>query len=94
MLRRTIRIVPQLIACITVGAVASNAQDGLDGFWESDGFGYVFAIAGPNLKAFEVTATTCVASFMALKVRGSQGADAAAFRSDEGVYRVRSSKGG
>ncbi len=48
--------------------VTSSAQaDSLDGFWRSQGYGYVFEIKGPDLKAFEVTATTCVPGLSATR---------------------------
>ena len=37
----------------------------IDGYWKSQGYGYVFAIHGPVLDAYEVTATTCVRGFTA-----------------------------
>jgi Peptidase family S41/Tricorn protease C1 domain len=86
---RMIRTVLQLIACVAVTAAASSAQESLDGFWESEGFGYVFAISGRSLKAFEVTATTCVASFTAQRLPNSQPGRAATFRSKEDVFFVR-----
>lgn len=83
------KIALQLIAIVTLGQTVPGAEYRLDGIWESDGFGYVFAIAGRNLTAFEVTATTCVASFTAQRVQGVQSADAAIFRSSEDVYLIR-----
>jgi hypothetical protein len=89
MLRRTMRTASQLIAFVSVGAIFAGAQDRLDGIWESDGFGYVFTITGRSLKAFEVTATTCVAGFTAQRVQGAQAAGAAVFRAEDDVYRLR-----
>jgi hypothetical protein len=37
----------------------------IDGYWRSQGYGFAFEIKGPDLKAYEVTASTCVPSFTA-----------------------------
>ena len=47
-----------LAASLVVGE--RGAGGSLDGIWQSQGYGYVFEIQGPRLKAFEVTSTTCV----------------------------------
>jgi hypothetical protein len=43
----------------------------LDGVWQSEGFGNVYEISSSSLRAFEVTATTCVASFTAKRLAAS-----------------------
>lgn len=45
-------------------ATFAGAQS-FDGIWRSQGYGFVFEIHGPALKAFEVTASTCVPGFTA-----------------------------
>ena len=45
-----------------VAGVAPSQPSSMDGVWRSQGYGNVFEINGPTLKAFEVTNTTCVAS--------------------------------
>lgn len=89
MFRKVSRIALQSLTWIVVGVSECKGQTDLDGFWQSDGFGYVFSITGSNLQAFEVTAATCVASFSASKVRGSHLGGDAEFRSEDDLYRVR-----
>src|SRR5262245_46987501 len=67
----------------TAGALARS----LDGPWQSQGYGYVVEVRGPDLKEFEVTSTTCVLGFTArlhpTTIAGDPGT-AAVFVSDEG----------
>lgn len=83
MRRRTLRTALPLIAWVATAAGTLGAQDLLDGYWESDGFGYAFVISGQSLRAFEVTATTCVASSTARRQRGSKPGNELTFRSTE-----------
>jgi hypothetical protein len=86
-----IKLIAAAVMLITM-TNASEARDSLDGFWESDGYGYAFSIDERGLKSFEVTATTCVASFVAQRIRGSQSASSATFRDKEDVYHFRKSE--
>ena len=52
-----------LLAIVLV-LVSSGRAQSLDGVWRSQGYGYVFEIQGQALKAFELTATTCVPGFI------------------------------
>lgn len=79
-----------LVACVAFIAVASAAQQSLDGFWQSEGYGYVFQISGSTLKAFEVTTTTCVESFVARKRRATVlGREATFVTKNDGVFFIR-----
>lgn len=46
-------------------AAAAPQSPSLDGVWRSRGYGLVFVIKGPEMRAFEVTATTCLPGFTA-----------------------------
>ena len=63
-------------------ATSSVQADSLDGVWRSIGYGYVFEIKGPDLKAFEVTATTCVPGLAATR-------DDIAIDGREATFRTR-----
>lgn len=60
---RTVNLSVLLVAALA-GAAPVQAPS-VDGLWRSQGYGYVFEIEGPTLKAFEVTSTTCVPGFTA-----------------------------
>lgn len=78
------------IAGIGPTILASAPPGSLDGFWQSEGYGYVFKISGSTLKVFEVTTTTCVASFVAKTARSVVPGREATFASkDDGVFFVR-----
>jgi hypothetical protein len=63
----------------------------LDGVWRSQGYGYVFDIHGPVLKAFEVTTTTCVPGFTAQRQTIAAPGWEATFKSKgRGIFFVRS----
>jgi hypothetical protein len=67
----------------------------LDGVWRSQGYGHVFVIAGRSLKAFEVTATTCVPAFDAERdVRAVPGREATFVTKEGGVFFVRAEGSG
>jgi carboxyl-terminal processing protease len=71
-------------------AISPAAQPSLNGVWRSHGYAYIFEIAGPSLKAFEVTTTTCVLGFSAQLQRVAAAGRQATFKSkDEGVFFVR-----
>ena len=70
--------------------ISPAAQPLLNGVWRSQGYAYVFEIRGPDLKAFEVTATTCVLGFTAQLQRVAGPGREATFKSkDEGVFFIR-----
>jgi hypothetical protein len=63
-------------------AVAAAQATSIEGVWRSQGYGYVFEIEGQSLKAFEVTATTCVLSVTAER-------DATVVPGREATFRTR-----
>ena len=74
--------------------VSAAAQD-LDGFWKSQGYGFVFEIDTNRLKAFEVTTRTCVQRFTAKRDDSSVPDRQATFRTADGdVYFVRAGETG
>jgi hypothetical protein len=77
-------------AAIAFLTVASERQHSLHGFWESEGYGFVFEVSGSTMKSFEVTKTSCVASFVARKRSSSVlGREATFETKDDGVFFVR-----
>jgi Peptidase family S41 len=82
------------LAAVLVGALVAAAPPQpptLDGTWRSQGYGYVLEIQGPALKAFEVTATTCVPGLTAQRDTASVPGREATFKTAEGhVFFVRS----
>src|SRR5262245_15626814 len=49
----------------------------LDGSWSSEGYGLYFDVSGPTLKAFEVTAISCLPSFSAQRSAVESNGDVA-----------------
>ena len=71
-------------------AVAAAQASSVEGVWRSQGYGYVLEIEGQSLKAFEVTATTCVPSVTAERDATAVPGREATFRTREGqVFFVR-----
>ena len=74
----------------TLVASASGRTPTLEGVWRSQGYGNVFEIKGPTVKAFEVTATTCVPGFTARRNKTTIAGREATFTSqDRDVFFIR-----
>jgi hypothetical protein len=56
-----------LLLLAVFGLQASPPASSIDGVWRTQGYGDVFQIEGTSLRAFEVTATTCVPGFTATR---------------------------
>jgi hypothetical protein len=56
------------------GAVSIDAQS-VDGGWRSEGYGLYFDVSGPTIKAFEVTAVSCLPAFTAQRTSDATGGD-------------------
>lgn len=56
-----------ILLAAVLALVQSPQAASTDGVWKTEGYGYVFEIHGASLKAFEVTATTCVPGFTATR---------------------------
>ncbi len=58
---------PVTVSILVAAAVAVvQAQiSPMDGIWRTLGYGYVYEIHGVSLRAFEVTATTCLPGYVA-----------------------------
>jgi len=75
----------------TTAPVAAPPAKPLDGVWRSQGYGNVYLIRGPELKTFEVTATTCVPGVTATRTGAAISGREATFQVKGGdVYFVRS----
>ena len=70
---RANRVVMFVALCLG-GALAVEAQP-LDGSWSSEGYGLYFDVSGRTLKAFEVTAISCLPSFTAQRSAAENSAD-------------------
>ncbi len=64
--------------------LALSQTPSLDGVWRSQGYGDVFVIEGPNLKAYEVTATTCLPGLTAVRDDTAIAGREATFRTEGG----------
>ncbi len=95
-----LRIVRSLMGAVSVFAsflCAGAAQEPAaaprsspEGVWRTQGYGYVFEIKGPNLMAFEVTATTCVPGMTAVRDDSVIAGREATFRTADGaVFFIR-----
>jgi len=78
-----------LIAATATGICAQN----LDGTWRSDGYGWVFDIRGDSLRAREVTAVSCIASFRAHREATPPAGAIAAFTFDASPTTVQVLRG-
>ncbi len=78
-----------LLAAVPFALVPAPAAP-VDGVWRSQGYGYVFAIEGRTLRAFEVTSTTCVPGFTAERDPADVPGREATFKTPEGqTYFIR-----
>jgi len=93
-LRDRFRIAGFLILVAGFFITPISAQS-VEGVWRSQGYGYVFEIQGPVLKAFEITATTCVPGFAAKRVNDvAPGREIMFETKDKEIYFIRSSSTG
>ncbi len=68
---------------------AAPAPTGLQGVWQSDGYGFVFESTGADsLQAYEVTRTTCLPSFKAARQAVTPPGTESAYRTDGQVLAV------
>ena len=87
----------RLLMLLTGAFVASATPQvpSLEGVWRSQGYGYVMEIKGPTLRAFEVTATTCVPGFTARRDDTAIAGREATFKTTGGgVYFIRTGGSG
>jgi len=81
----------RLAAALSFFSATLLASQALDGVWRSLGYGYVFEINGPVIRAFEVTTSTCLSGFTARNDGSAVPGREATFRSGGGdVWFVRS----
>jgi hypothetical protein len=59
-----------ILVCLSV-SFAFSARPGLDGIWQSEGYGNVFRIQGSRIDSFQLTTTTCVRGPAAHFIGGS-----------------------
>lgn len=95
---KRILVVP--IACVALSAACTAAKGndtpraaapgaaGLSGIWKSDGYGFAFTATGDTLRAYEVTSTTCVPSFAAIRRSTQSPGVEATYERDGDVYLV------
>jgi hypothetical protein len=93
-----VALVAAISACSTSGnslkyeSKKPDAFPGMDGVWESDGYGFVFVVKSDVLQAYEVTKTTCVPTFkIALHAGSAPGADAAYVQDGQGFLLIATS---
>ena len=73
-----------------LAVVASAQAPSMGGVWRTQGYGYVFQIQGVSLKAFEMTAATCVPGFTAEREHTVVLGREATFKTGDGdVFFVR-----
>lgn len=79
-------------ACLLWGTLLplASAQQSITGLWRSQGYGYIFDVQPSGLRAFEVTATTCVPGLTATRSASTAPDREAVFTtSDKDVFFVR-----
>src|ERR1051325_6506853 len=64
-----------ILAVLWLTGAVSVAAQSLDGNWRSEGYGLYIEVSGPTLKAFEVTAISCLPSFSAQRSSAESNGD-------------------
>ncbi|MGA2591482.1 MAG: S41 family peptidase [Bryobacteraceae bacterium] len=80
---RPLRCGPILVCLSVLSAFSTNR--GLDGIWQSEGYGNVFKIQGTRIESFQFTTTTCVKGPTAYFI----GASRSARNSEGGLFTIR-----
>ena len=62
---------------LSIGLTAGAPSQSLDGNWMSEGYGLYLSVSGPTLKAYEVTAISCLSSFTAQRSSDAVNGDTA-----------------
>ena len=84
----SIRLSMLLTGALLAGATPQAPS--LEGVWRTQGYGYVIEIKGTTLKAFEVTATTCVPGYTAQREAIAIAGREATFKTEDGsVFFIR-----
>lgn len=79
-----------MLVFLDLGLSPIALAQSMEGFWRSQGYGSVFEIKGPDLKAYEVTASTCVPSFNARRNSEAVADREATFTTKDGdTYFIR-----
>ena len=76
------------LGCAGSKPAAAPTAAGLAGVWKSDGYGFVLVATADSLRAYEVTATTCVPSFTAVRRAETPAGAEATYEADDGVLAV------
>jgi hypothetical protein len=77
-----------LVSLYASGHLHAQRTPSLDGVWSTDGYGYVFEIAGNTFEAFEVTSVSCLPGYTARASVTPAGALGAFTRTDSPVTFV------
>lgn len=79
-----------LLFALSIVSLSPIVAQALDGVWRSEGYGYMFEIHGPELKAFEVTTRTCLPGFTARAEKSEAAGREATFQTSDGdAYFVK-----
>jgi hypothetical protein len=88
------RLATALIGLIALSWPPVQGQPAsVEGFWLSDGYGYLLEIDAKRMQAFEVTAISCLPAWTAVRVPGSVDGAPAVFKLAGGSARVEISTG-
>jgi C-terminal processing protease CtpA/Prc len=83
-----------LIGLVPFSSLLGQGQPAsLEGFWLSDGYGYLLEIDAKRMQAFEVTAISCLPAWTAVRVPGPVDGAPAVFKLAGGSARVEISTG-
>jgi hypothetical protein len=69
------RIAASIVLILSTMGSTPAADQALDGLWRSEGYGLYFDVSGTSLKAYEVTAISCLPSFTATRASDTAAAD-------------------
>src|SRR5262245_11543834 len=77
-----------LVAVALLLSTTGARADGLDGYWRSDGYGFVFEIAGDKVRSYQVTKISALPSSSAHRVNETPPGVEAVFELDEAPVKI------
>jgi hypothetical protein len=91
---RVIRLAVALVGLIPCSSVLGQDKPaGLEGFWLSDGYGYLLEVDAKRMRAFEVTAISSLPAWTATRIPGSVDGAEAVFKLEGSPAKIEISAG-
>src|SRR5215472_7519455 len=71
---------------LSAGAQVQRATESFDGLWLTDGYGELIEVQGDNLRAYEITALSCMPAAKA--TRRTEASNEIVFAGEDGTLRI------